>query len=207
MKKASLSKRTICSECEYIISRCLCDTIKSINNSTHVIILQHQSETKHALNTTHILRKCLTNITILIGENFSQNQELNSIIENFGPSIGLIFPTSKAQLLNKVSAKPLTHLILIDGTWKKSRKIYMSSPNLHSLMTFSLQTTVPSTYRIRSSDFPNSLSTLEATIHALSLTEENLNTDSIKNSFDKMIQMQIDSMGEEIFRKNYLKEE
>ena len=196
-------KRAICPHCEYIIDRCLCSTLRPINNKTQLIILQHPSETRHALNTTRLMKKSFSNMEIFIGENFSEHQELNTLIDNHHESICLIFPLEEKILLPKSSSSIFTHIILLDGTWKKARKIYLSSINLHQLKTFSLASEKISQYKIRASGFPQSLSTLEAAICALGSIEADLVTESLENSFAKMIDFQIDKMGEETFQKNY----
>jgi len=198
-----MSKRAICLGCEYILPRCLCSSLKTINNTTQIIILQHPDETRHALNTVKILKRSLSKIKIFIGEDFTLNEELNSIISLNKDSIAVIFPTTFSTELNQNSKKIMTHLILIDGTWKKARKIHLLSKNLHTLNTYSLLPQKAGQYRIRSGQVKNSLSTLEATIDALKYIECDLDTKSLEDSFLKMIDIQIDKMGEEVFKKNY----
>lgn len=151
------------------------------------------------------MKKSFQNIDILIGENFSANTVLNALIESHLETIGIIFPTTNSVTLSFNLEKKITHLIFIDGTWKKTKKIFFLSKNLHRLVTYSLQPSFPSQYKIRSSQLKNSLSTLEAAILSLKIVEEKLDTKSLENSFLKMIEFQIDKMGEEIFNKNYTK--
>lgn len=200
-----MTKRAVCPHCEFILVRCLCDTLKSIDNATQIIVLQHLSEKTHALNTVHLMRKSLKKMELFIGEDFSEHQELNTIIKDHKETIGLIFPTGKNVPLHTFSAQKLTHLLFLDGTWKKVHKMYLLSKNLHELLTFSLIPIKPSQYKIRSSQFEHGLSTLEATVCALLHIEKNLDTKSLEDSFCKMIGFQIEKMGEETFKKNYQK--
>jgi DTW domain-containing protein YfiP len=98
---------------------------------------------------------------------------------------------------------PPSHLILLDGTWKKAKKIFFSSTLLHSLPAFSLTPSKKSEYKIRSSQFEESLSTLEASTLALNILEPTLNCESLEYAFKKMIDFQIEKMGAETFEKNY----
>lgn len=198
-----MTKRSLCPECDYIISRCLCSTIRSIDNKTHLIVLQHPTESRHALNTVNLMKKSFLKMDLFIGENFSEMEKLNSLIDHNLETMALIFPTNKSKILTPGTLKKITHLIFIDGTWKKARKIYLLSTNLHKLDHYSLIPTRQSNYKIRSSSLENSLSTLEATVCALDIIEQNLETKSLEESFLKMIEFQIEKMGEEIFRKNY----
>lgn len=200
-----MDKRTLCSNCGFILARCLCDTLLPINNRTHLIILQHPTETKHALNTVALMKNSFQKITILIGENFSENELLNSLIDSNKDSIALLFPTNNSKILKPEGHSSVTHIILIDGTWKKAHKIFMLSKNLHNLNSIKLEMTDVGQYKIRSSKIDHSLSTLEASVYALNILESNLETISLEKSFKKMIDFQIEKMGEEIYKKNYLK--
>lgn len=199
-----MNKRSTCPNCEFILARCLCDTLRPIKNNTHLIILQHPSETKHALNTVLLMKKSFQNMTLLTGEDFSDNEVLNSLINANPNSIALLFPTEKSLILKSESSAQITHLILIDGTWKKAHKIFMLSKNLHHLSSFKLEISQASQYKIRSSKLEHSLSTLEASIVALKSLENKTKTKSLEESFRKMIEFQIEKMGEETFKKNYL---
>jgi DTW domain-containing protein YfiP len=198
-------KREVCPHCEFIIARCLCSTLRPINNLTQITILQHPSEAKHALNTVKLMKKSFLNIELIIGENFSEDQKLNSIISMHKETVGLIFPAQGSISLDKFSSQKLTHIIFIDGTWKKANKIYLLSKNLQQLSTYFLSPPFQGQYKIRASTFKNGISTLEASICALKYIEESLDTLSLEESFLKMIEFQITKMGEETFKKNYNK--
>ncbi|MBC7539238.1 MAG: DTW domain-containing protein [Bacteriovorax sp.] len=200
-----MNKRVVCPLCEYILARCLCSTLMPIDNTTKIIILQHPSETGHALNTVSLMKKSFLNLDLFIGEDFSEHQELNSLINNHQETICLIFPAGNNIVLTSKSEQKITHLIFIDGTWKKARKIFLLSKNLHNLKSYALVPSKPGQYKIRSSTFEHGLSTLEATLCALESVEKNLDTKSLEDSFLKMIEFQIEKMGEETFRLNYKK--
>ena len=197
-------RRELCPKCEFILARCLCDTLSTIDNQTHLIILQHPSEKNHALNTVRLMNKSFKNISIFIGEDFSQHQELQKLIINNRHSFALLFPSSEASVLGSENQK-ITHLIFLDGTWKKARKLYFINTFLKSIPNFVLPKIESSQYTIRKSPFDRGLSTLEAATIALSFIEKNLATESLTLAFKKMIDFQIEKMGSEIFNKNYTK--
>lgn len=62
-------------------------------------------------------------------------------------------------------------LIVLDGTWRKSRKILYLNPLLQQLPRLSLRDMPASHYRIRRAQAPDQLSTLEATCAALAQLE------------------------------------
>lgn len=202
-----MPKRPECQKCGFILARCLCETLRPIANATHLIILQHPSESAHALGTVALMTKSFLNITLFIGEDFSEHQELNELIELHHKTLALIYPTDDCEVLKNDSttplSHPLTHLLFIDGTWKKARKIFQLSKNLHALKSFKLESTSRGLYQIRSTTIEHGFSTLEASLLALNILEKNLDTSSLLQSFKKMIDFQIEKMGEETFRKNY----
>lgn len=199
-----MTSRSICPGCDYILSRCLCAYLSPVLNQTELIILQHPSETKHALNTVKLMKKSFQKISIFIGENFNEDQKLKAILENKNSNVALIFPNEKATILSSEERPKITHLILIDGSWNKAKKIFLSSSILHALVSFKLVPKKESNYRIRSSQYKESLSTLEASTLALSVLEPELSTNSLENAFFKMIDFQIEKMGEVTYRSNYL---
>jgi DTW domain-containing protein YfiP len=62
-------------------------------------------------------------------------------------------------------------LVVLDGTWRKSRKMLYLNPLLQQLPRLSLHNVPASRYRIRKAHQPNQLSTLEATCAALAQIE------------------------------------
>jgi DTW domain-containing protein YfiP len=58
-------------------------------------------------------------------------------------------------------------LVVLDATWRKSRKMLHLNPALQRLPRLALRGMPPSNFRIRKAHAPDQLSTLEATAHAL----------------------------------------
>jgi DTW domain-containing protein YfiP len=63
-------------------------------------------------------------------------------------------------------------LVVLDGTWRKSRKMLHTNPMLQALPRYALQAVPPSRYVIRKAHAAHQLSTLEATCAALAQLEE-----------------------------------
>lgn len=201
--------RAFCDQCDFLKSRCLCDTIQSVHNQTQLVILQHPSETKHPLNTVRIMSKSFKNILIFKGEDFNQHQLLNEILANPENNVLLLYPGPQSQTLSQdniqqKNQKPISHLIVIDGTWRKAKKIFLTSQNLQMLETCKLSQISSTEYKIRKAPTPDSLSTLEATVEALAIIEPQLDTSHALKSFHKMIDLQIQKMGREVYLNNYL---
>ena len=198
--------RAFCQQCDFLKSRCLCDTLKSIPNNVHLIVLQHPSEAKHPLITVRIMKKSFKEMTVMVGEDFTNDLKLNTLLCDPKNKCALLYPSQDAKVLETTPAanEAITHLLLIDGTWRKAKKIYLSSPNLQKLPAIKLAPEEKSDYRIRKSPAENALSTLEASVEALKVLEPKLDTSSALASFQKMIDLQIQKMGRVVYQTNYL---
>lgn len=197
--------RSFCPDCDFLKSRCLCDTLRIIPNNVHLIILQHPTETKHPLNTVRIMKKSFKEMTVLIGEDFTRDLILNTLLSDPNNECALLYPGEEATVLNTdTTSKKITHLILLDGTWRKAKKIFMLSNNLHNIPSIKLAPETTSDYRIRKAPSDQSLSTLEASALALQYLEPSLDTSAAILSFQKMVDFQIKKMGREIYQTNYL---
>jgi DTW domain-containing protein YfiP len=81
-----------------------------------------------------------------------------------GPPVAPPPPALDPALLRDPSA---LRLVVLDGTWRKSRKMLYLNPLLQGLPRVALQGMPASHYRIRKAHAPDQLSTLEAAAYAL----------------------------------------
>ena len=83
-------------------------------------------------------------------------------------------------------------LVVLDATWRKSRKMLYLNPALQQLPRLPLRDTPPSHYLIRKAHAPNQLSTLEATCYALmQLDEEVARFAPLIAAFDGFVAQQL----------------
>ena len=182
-------KRQICMTCMRPQSACICRWITPVAPATQmveVLILQHPLELGNAKGSARLLHLSLPRSRMLTGEVFTA-QDLPAspfepdAVENSpkynillyppapnGPQdqgLGLLAPsTLRPELLHDPSQ---LRLIVLDGTWRKSRKMLYLNPLLQQLPRLSLQGLPASKYLIRKAHQPDQLSTLEATCAAL----------------------------------------
>jgi DTW domain-containing protein YfiP len=186
--------RILCGQCQRPIIACICEFICKIENTTAVLILQHPSEVKQTKGTVALLSRSLNHCQVLVGEDFSQNNELNTILSNHQAL--LLYPSAQAQVLsltkNNIDISNIKHnsistnhdeksqqpklLIIIDGTWKKSYRMFMVSSNLQALKQVCLPDALANSgqYLIRKVAKKNALSSLEACCFALALLDNEL---------------------------------
>lgn len=199
----NLMPRAECPRCKRPVDYCFCKHIKSETGALEIVILQHPKETRHPMNTAKIAELGLTNCTILTGEDFSNNSELHNLLST--KKCYLLFPKPGAiDSQNITAAERPEVVIILDGTWKKARKIYHCNPALRQLPAISIHHDQPSEYRIRKVPGDTALSTVEAAVILLRHTSNN-NTShkSLLDAFGRMIDLQINRMGSDTYEKNY----
>lgn len=186
--------RPLCKRCSFSLSTCICDAIICVNNHTQVVILQHPSEAKISKNTAQLLALSLKHCDIIKGEN---NQDFICLQKLPVESTVLLYPNEHAIELdlpnNKERLKPITHLIVIDGTWNKAFKILQLTPLLQQFKTVSFNHIPTNRYTIRKAPRADSLSTLEAVAHSLSLIET-LDPTPLYTLLDELIEKQTQHM-------------
>jgi DTW domain-containing protein YfiP len=189
--------RNLCTQCQRPTSACICGFIIKTHNKIPVLVLQHPTEVKQSKGTVALLQRSLINCKVLIGEDFSANSDLDEILASHQAL--LLYPGEHSQILsltNQTIESTLTNknakksnntsaeiseqkpplLIIIDGTWKKSYRMFMLSKNLHTLIQVCLPDYIANNgqYLIRKVAKKNALSSLEATCYALALLEGEL---------------------------------
>jgi Uncharacterized conserved protein len=194
--------RPRCERCQRPLDHCLCPLIPSLDSRTRVVLLQHPSESSHALNTARLAALGLVNAELRVGEVFD---DLVELLQTPGYRPALLFPGEHAQVLTaygEVDDRPLL-LIVPDGTWRKARKLLYLNPLLEALPRVTLGAVAPSRYRLRKAPEPGALSTLEAVVEALNVLEQPVSFDALLKPFEALIEGQIKAMGAETFQRNH----
>lgn len=171
-------KRFVCSRCLRPQRTCICRWITPIAHATEVLILQHPLEEKHAKGSARLLHLSLPNSRLLVGEVFDE-QELQVLLHAPGAQRKqaiLLYPDTPDDAGVAQPATPVDvaragpgglRLVVLDGTWRKSRKMLYANPLLQSLPRLALRDAPASQYLIRKAQGAHQLSTLEATCYAL----------------------------------------
>jgi len=176
-----------------------------INNALPLVILQHPSEVKHARGTAKIVDLSLANCEIIVGEDFSDNETFNQLFESskklllLYPNEQAITPSEFVEALQQDNTTALGdyRVIVIDGSWNKAYKMFCLNPRLANIPCIGIDARFESNYRIRKSSREDSLSTLEA-CHALLTQVEGQHFDGLLNSFNTMVDFQLQSMPAEV---------
>lgn len=139
-----------------------------------MLILQNPLEVGHAKNSAGLLQLSLAHSRVVIGETFDA-ASLQAAMREPKYTV-LLYPQTPQDASPVPDAMALQdpenlRLVVLDGTWRKSRKMLHRSALLQSLPRLSLDDVPVSNYRIRKAHKPGQLSTLEATCAALAQLE------------------------------------
>nr|WP_315844610.1 DTW domain-containing protein [uncultured Achromobacter sp.] len=194
--------RTLCTRCLRPESHCLCALIPFLSCRTRVVVLQHPSEARHALNTARLAVLGLAGARRVVGEYFSPADWAEP-----GYAPRLLFPGPAADILHPGYGQDLDQpiqLIVPDGTWGHARKLLHINPELAALPRVMLPAGLTTRYRVRHADIPGALSTIEAVTHALNALEAPMNADALLRPFEALIDGQIEGMGEDLYARHHL---
>jgi len=172
-----LPKRLLCAHCLRAQRSCICHWIARVVPGVEVLLLQHPLEVRQAKGSGRLLHVSLVGSRLLVGEQFDEtllSDLLYGAWEKGGaPAVPLLlYPDALAASSAESDDALRRRLVIIDATWRKSRKILHLNPLLQQLPRLSLRDPPASHYRIRKAHRPEQLSTLEATCHALAQLEQ-----------------------------------
>ena len=170
-------RRPTCPRCLRPQSTCICRFVTPTPTACEVVILQHPLEQHHAKNSARLLHLSLPGSRLVVGEVFDE-AALQALMPQPRTTV-LLYPATRYEdhaapaLLDTTQLATPQHirLVVLDATWRKSRKMLHRSALLQSLPRLSLDDVPVSNYRIRKAHKPGQLSTLEATCAALAQLE------------------------------------
>ena len=173
----------------------------------------HPMELHEAKGTGHLLHLCLPHSQLLVGEQWPA-QALHALLHEDWAQLGqpsqrhslLLYPETQAQdaALGLQAAAPLPQpwpqpakqlrLVIIDGTWRKSRKMLFQNSALQRLPRLALHDAPDTGYAIRKAHLPGQLSSFEAAGLALAQLEQwpanSAQSQSLHRVFERFVAMQ-----------------
>jgi DTW domain-containing protein len=175
------TKRLLCPICLRAQSSCICQWVTPVAPTVEVLILQHPMEVRNAKGTARLLHLSLARSQIVEGEVFAAT-DLQALLTAQQKQPILLYPESPQDDALGVATPPVLRpdalrdpaqlrLVVLDGTWRKSRKMLYLNPLLQQLPRLALRDMPASRYVVRKAHLPDQLSTLEATCAALAQLE------------------------------------
>ena len=157
------------------MAACICRWITTLHSAVELLILQHPLEVDNAKGSARLLHLSIAGSILMQGEVFDRD-ELGKVLSAGGRQSVLLYPDTPG---NRLCATPpafdaalhsgldALRLVVLDGTWRKSRKMLYQNPVLQTLPRLPLVQMPASHYLIRKAHAPDQLSTLEASCYAL----------------------------------------
>ena len=186
--QAHAGKRPVCPDCLRPQQTCICRWITPTEHAVEVLILQHPLEVAHAKGSARLLHLSLPRSRMVVGETFEEPVLRKLLYAPFphrqdcgarSAQPILLYPatpgSAEPPILDEAALREPENirLVILDGTWRKSRKMLYSNPLLQQLPRLPLLQMPASRYAIRKAHAPDQLSTLEACCHALIQLERN----------------------------------
>lgn len=204
MQIESKNPRLICYKCRRPSSTCICKYIRPFQTKTRFIILMHPKEYKREkIGTGQMTNLQLENSEIIVGIDFTNNNQVNEILNKENSCSFLLYPGKdnfnlsirKSSALNSLMGNN-PHIFLLDGTWSCVRKMLKLSKNLQKLKKVSFDNKIVSKFSIKQQPKSHCLSTIESVYTVLNLLKESdleqCETKDFLIPFEKMIAYQID---------------
>ncbi len=171
--------RPTCPRCARPLPGCLCRWITPTANRVSLLVLQHPMEVDQAKGSARLLQLSLRSCQVEMGETFDARALAGWLQAPTAAGTArslLLYPPSPhsppspscpAAMTLSDSASATLRLVLLDGTWRKTRKMLALNPLLQALPRWALAAPPPSRYTIRQAQAPDQRSTLEAACLAL----------------------------------------
>lgn len=195
----------MCAACLRPCATCICKFAAPVASGVEVLILQHPLEVSNAKGTARLLHLCLPGSTMVSGEAFEE-RVLQELLYAGNRRPVLLYPELADERSLGIVAPPAfdpssdpgtLRLVVLDGTWRKSRKMLYLNRALQALPRLPLTRVPASHYSIRKAHLPDQLSTLEAACYALMQLEDNvLKFEPLLAGLDGLVAQYADAAGQ-----------
>ncbi|TDO99686.1 tRNA-uridine aminocarboxypropyltransferase [Marinomonas balearica] len=161
-------QRSQCGQCGFVERQCVCRFIQQARVPQRVVIIQDIKESKHAKNTVGLLQLAVPQ-TEVVG--IHVDDDVSQCFDGLtAQNTALIYPSACAEMIEPLENSDkfqIDNLVLIDATWRRAKRIWLSNPSLQRLPAFTFREAPKSVYGVRKAPSIESLSTFEASIYAL----------------------------------------
>jgi DTW domain-containing protein YfiP len=173
--QAAQPQRQYCRHCLKSVKACFCHEIEPLDTLMHFVLLMHPKEAfRETVGTGRISQLALKNSRLIIGTEFNQNAETNSLLTSPRHLPFLLYPGRNAlnisttfgreQFLGLMGANPekIPTVFVIDATWAISMKMRHKSKNLHDIPQICFTPATESKFVIKHQPQKHCLATIEA---------------------------------------------
>ncbi|MCA6060112.1 DTW domain-containing protein [Thalassolituus sp. ST750PaO-4] len=187
MSSEFVQKRRHCEQCRRPLSVCLCPYIHVLSSPVELIIWQDPTEARHPLSTAPLLHKSIAGSRLLVADCL-QPQDIFAAGEQ--SATALLYPFTHKPALAEDARIQIRQLLILDGTWRKVRRLLHLNPWLNDLPHIALTPQQPSGYAIRASQQRGGLSTIEAGVSALQWLDPSQDYQPVLRVLNRMVEVQ-----------------
>ena len=132
-----------------------------------IFLLTHERELHRGTNTGSLAIEDSNNIVErILWERVNPNKDLTQLIEN-NEAVLLYSKGETSSAVSSAVIEEYENIIIIDGTWQESKKIFNQSAYLKNAPHFTLKTANGSLYKLRANQPKGGLCTIECIIEVL----------------------------------------
>lgn len=156
-----------CPRCWIRDGFCVCAEVQPVETKTRVVIVRHAREADKSTGTARIAGLALPNSALIdFGE---ESAPVDEALKPLVAGAWLLFPSDEEGAPAPVGVPQ--RLIVLDGTWRQTRRMLRKLPSLAGVPRFGLPAKAAAPLRLRESSDPQNRSTLEAIADALTVLE------------------------------------
>jgi len=182
-----MAKRPSCRHCGRPLSVCLCDAVTVKKAPLQLIIWQEPTEAKHPLSTAPLLAKSIEGARFFCAEHCCYEDIFSALPLH---DVALLYPFDKEPAVTEKNKKNIKALLILDGTWRKVRKLILQNPWLQDVPNIALNPTENSRYYIRTSQRTDGVSTIEAGAEVLNWLTDSGEYSGILSVLDRLVEIQ-----------------
>lgn len=188
--------RELCITCFQPGAGCYCPHVQRFSCGIDFVVLIHPIEKRRRIATGRMSYLCLENSHLILGQDYSQNKQVNELLERPEYFPVVLYPGATSQNLTHMTRqerqtvfpkdkKPL--IFVIDGTWNTARKMMHQSQNLKKLPRLCFSPSRPSLFRVRKQPTAECYSTIEAIHHTIELLGDGCGFDTSSRQHDVLL--------------------
>jgi DTW domain-containing protein YfiP len=187
-------RRAECPRCLRPLSACICELAPVVPASVDLLILQHPLEVHNPKGTARLLHMAVPGSSLVTGEVFGDAMLEPLLIGDERRSV-LLYPAEDGEAVvtpDELQTQDV-RLVLLDGTWRKTRKMLALNPLLEALPRLALRHPPPTGYAgLRKAHADHQLSTIEAAAYALAELDPHFDPAPLLDAFGRLVAMQAD---------------
>jgi DTW domain-containing protein len=154
-----------CPRCWIRLEFCVCTVTPTVATVTRVLVVRHERESWKSTGTARVAQLALPNFEFV--DYGDDPNEANARLPELQGGV-VLFPSEQPA---PWPSTPPSVLVVLDGTWRQTRRMASRLPKLSALPKVQLTTAPRRMLRLRDTTFDEGRSTLEAIADALELLE------------------------------------